>query len=165
MGKMERREQIRKVCGTDGPEYYRELVNPYFISLAKRVRLCPECHSKTLIGPSSGSPNLAIEICTNEECHWRGSLLAPKSMRVPEGYGLPGNVPPPGCAPDLPTNYEGPSPMQMVIRHAAAVAAEERARYGTPSNDPELDELERIESEEEKPVRKKAQVLKFRPKM
>lgn len=165
MGKMERREQIRKVCGTDGPEYYHELVNPYFISFSKHVRLCPMCHSKTYIEPTSSCPNLAMEFCSNESCWWQHGLIAPKSMMVPDGYGLPGNVPPPRTAPGLPADYEGPSPMQMVIRHAAAVAAEERARYGTPGGDPELDELERIESEGERPYRKKAQVLKFRPRM
>ena len=54
--------------------------------------------------------------------------------------------------------------MQMVFRHNAAVVAAEQARYGTDAPDPELEELERIESEGDEPHRrKKAKVLRFRP--
>ena len=87
---MERRRQLGVAFGEDGSEYYRELVNPYFISLSKQVRLCPERHSKTVLEPSAGCPNLAMEICTNEECNWAQGGMPPKSMLVPEGYGLPG---------------------------------------------------------------------------
>lgn len=161
MGKLERRRQL---MGTDRPGYYSKLVNPYFISLSKQVRLCPECHSRTVIEPAAKCPNLAMEICTSEECNWSQGMMPPKSMLVPEGYGLPGGKPAPGAGPTLPDDYKGPSPMQMVFRHNAAVAAAEQARYGTGAPDPELEELERIESEGDEPPRRKAKVLKFRPK-
>lgn len=164
LGKLEDRRRLLAALGSGGPEYYHELVNPYFISLSKQVRLCPECHSKTVLEPSTGCPNLAMEICTNEGCDWAQGMMPPKSMLVPEGYGLPGGKPAPGASPAPPEGYEGPSPMQMVFRHNAAVAAAEQARYGTGAPDPELEELERIESEWDERPRKKAKVLKFRPK-
>lgn len=164
MGKFEERRRLRAALGTDGPEYYHELVNPYFISLSKQVRLCPECHSKTVLWPSSGCPNLAMEICTNEQCDWEQGRMPPKSMLVPDGYGLPGGKPAPGGGPALPADYKGPSPAQMVFRHNAAVIAAEQARYGTGGPDPELEELERLEMEGDEPPRRKAKVLKFRPR-
>ena len=160
MGKFERRRQL---IGADRPGYYNKLVNPYFISLSKQVRLCPECHSRTVIEPAAKCPNLAMEICTNEECNWSQGMMPPKSMLVPDGYGLPGYSPSADGEASY-FEYEGPSPMQMVFRHNAAVAAAEQARYGTGAPDPELEELERIESEgDEPPLRKKAKVLRFRP--
>ncbi len=166
MGKFERRRQSRAACGMDGPEYYHELVNPYFISLSKQTRLCPECHSKTAIEPTPVYPNLADEVCTNEECGWSHGLIPPKSMMVPDGYGLPGGMPKPSREYALPSDYSGPSPMQMVICNTVAVYEAEQARYGTGERDPEMEEVERLErlGEYATPPRKQAQVLPFRPR-
>lgn len=59
------------------------VTSPYFKSLARQVRLCPECGHRTRLAGTL-SPNGAYEFCP--ACEWFRVLAAPEWARVPETF-------------------------------------------------------------------------------
>lgn len=53
------------------------LKNPYFISLSRQVRLCPECGKRTRLNGMPLSPDGAYEVCDNPDCSWSQTLACP----------------------------------------------------------------------------------------
>lgn len=52
----------------------RPLLNPYFVNLASRPRMCPECHATT-VWEGTANPDAAYESCP--ACGWFDTVLAP----------------------------------------------------------------------------------------
>ncbi len=53
---------------------------PYFESLRRMKRICPECHSRVLQLRETLNPNGALEFC---DCGYFQGLTAPKAAQVP----------------------------------------------------------------------------------
>lgn len=54
----------------------RPITNPYFASMAREVRLCPLCGHRTSLNGTL-SPDAALEACTNPDCRYFQTLVAP----------------------------------------------------------------------------------------
>lgn len=68
-------------------------LSPYFASLAKQKRICPDCLKATLrLEPTPLDINTAVWVC--DRCGWFQAVTAPKSAQVkPKAKVIPFRCP------------------------------------------------------------------------
>lgn len=86
----------------------RPLVNPWFVALASRPRMCPRCHATT-VWSGTLNPDAAYESCPR--CGWLQTQVAP------EGYAG-SRCAPVGAESAIPVDLSGDPPQKAgeVIR-------------------------------------------------